>query len=410
MADVRPFRALRPERSRVARVAALPYDVMDVEEARVMAKGNPDSFLHVSRPEIDLPPQTDPHGPDVYLQGRHCLESFVRDRLLIRDATASYYVYRQGWAGRVQTGVVACATVEDYRSGVIRTHEHTRPDKEADRARHIDTLDAHDEPVFLVAPRSDAVATAVDQVTGGEPEYDFVTEDGVSHAFWTVPDPDLVHRLRSGFEAVPRLYVADGHHRSAAAAAVHRSRGSAAAEHDSFPVVIFPDDEVRILPYNRVVTDLAGQSAAELLGALPGSFEVTPAAGPVQPDRHGFGMYLGGQWYQLRCLPGTVTEDDPIGRLDVSVLQDRLLGPQLGIADPRTDVRIRFVGGIRGTDELERLVDSGAAAVAFSLHPTSTGELLQVADGRQVMPPKSTWFEPKLRSGLFVHEITPIEA
>lgn len=415
MADVRPFRALRPDPGRVARVAALPYDVMDVEEARVMAKDDPESFLHVSRPEIDLAPGIDPYSPPVYRQGRDCLRAFARDGVLVRDAVPAYYIYRQGWSGRVQTGVVACAAVADYRSGVIRTHEHTRPDKENDRVRHIDALDAHDEPVFLVAPRSGAISAVLDEVTGGQPEYDFVTEDGVSHTFWTVADHSLVQRLRSGFDALPRLYVADGHHRSAAAAAVHDLRGRAGAgvtttaEHDSFPVVIFPDDEVRILPYNRVVTDLAGRSGSELLAALDPAFEVTAADGPVQPAaRHEFGMYLPGRWLRLRARPGTVAEDDPIGRLDVSVLQDRLLGPLLGIADPRTDARIRFVGGIRGTEELVRLVDCGAAAVAFSLHPTSTRELLDVADGHQVMPPKSTWFEPKLRSGLFVHEINPI--
>jgi uncharacterized protein (DUF1015 family) len=427
-------------------VSAPPYDVMDVEEARAMATGNPDSFLHVSRPEIDLPAAVDPYAGEVYRRGRQALEDFVSRGVLVRDAAPGYLVYRQCWGSVRQTGVVGCAAVADYLSGVIRTHEHTRPDKENDRVRHVDTLEAHDEPVFLLSPRSEAVEAVVERVTAAAPAYDFTSDDGVGHALWAVEDADQVEALRSAFHAVPRLYVADGHHRSAAAATVHRLRaerhagtatsstgtatgsietatgstgtatGSTTAaetatadgEDAAFLAVIFPADQLRILPYNRVVADLAGLAPERFVEALAEVFEVTPVAGPVEPEhRHDLGMYVGAarQWHLLRARPGVVDESDPIGSLDVALLQDRVLAPLLGIADPRTDARIRFVGGIRGTAELVRLVNGGSAAVAFSLHPTSVEELLAVADAGTVMPPKSTWFEPKLRSGLFVHPL-----
>ena len=433
---MRPFQALRPTRELAARVSAPPYDVMDVDEARTMATGNPESFLHVSRPEIDLPPDVDPYAPQVYAQGRRALLDFVARRVLVRDAVPGYLVYRQQWRTTRQTGVVGCASVADYVSGVIRTHEHTRPDKEHDRIRHVDALAAHDEPVFLLSPRSDDIEAVVEQVTAATPAYDFTSDDGVGHTVWTVHDPDQVAALQAGFAAVPRLYVADGHHRSAAAVAVHRLRagrraegadgnGSAARaegvdgggdgnadgggdgnEDAAFLSVVFPADQVRILPYNRVVADLAGRTSEDLLTALAEHFTVTATTGPVAPDRrHDIGMYLAGQWYRLRVRPGLVDESDPVGRLDVAMLQDQVLDPLLGIRDPRTDPRIRFVGGIRGNAELVRLVDAGTAAVAFSLHPTSVDELLAVADAGTVMPPKSTWFEPKLRSGQFIHAL-----
>jgi uncharacterized protein (DUF1015 family) len=405
---------------------------MDVDEARAMAAGNPDSFLHVSRPEIDLPPDVDPYAPQVYAQGRRALLDFVARRVLVRDAVPGYLVYQQQWRTTRQTGVVGCASVADYVSGVIRTHEHTRPDKEHDRIRHVDALTAHDEPVFLLSPRNDDIEAAVEQVTAAVPAYDFTSDDGVGHTVWTVHDPDQVATLQAGFAAVPRLYVADGHHRSAAAVALHRLRAGRRAEgadaggsdarvdarvdaragdgadgeDEAFLSVVFPADQVRILPYNRVVTDLAGRTREGLLAALAELFAVTATTGPVAPDRrHDIGMYLAGQWYRLRAHPGLVDESDPVGRLDVAILQHQVLDPLLGISDPRTDPRIRFVGGIRGTAELVRLVDAGTAAVAFSLHPTSVDELLAVADAGTVMPPKSTWFEPKLRSGQFVHAL-----
>jgi uncharacterized protein (DUF1015 family) len=433
--DIRPFQALRPPPELAAHVSAPPYDVMDVEEARAMVVGNPDSFLHVSRPEIDLPPDVDPHAPEVHAQGRRALAEFVARGVLVRDVTPGYLVYRQCRGTACQTGVVGCAAVAEYAGGRIRTHEHTRPDKESDRVRHLDALGAHDEPVFLLSPRSDAVEAVVDQVTAGTPIYDFTSDDEVGHTLWAVHDPGQVAALRAGLDSVPRLYVADGHHRSAAAVTVHRlrcerrgrdadgadpaglahdgadaSRGDDGKQGDgedaAFLAVVFPADQLRILPYNRVVSDLAGRTTEGLLAALSDHFEVTTSPAAVEPDhRHDMGMYLGGQWYRLRARCGTVDENDPVGRLDVTVLQDRVLAPLLGIGDPRTDPRIRFVGGIRGTSELVRLVKAGTAEVAFSLYPTSVEELLAVADSGTVMPPKSTWFEPKLRSGLFVHPL-----
>jgi uncharacterized protein (DUF1015 family) len=434
VADVRPFQALRPPRELAARVSAPPYDVMDVDEARAMAAGNADSFLHVSRPEIDLPPDVDPYAPQVYQQGRRALADFVARGVLVRDAAPGYLVYRQRWGTACQTGVVGCAAVADYTSGVIRTHEHTRPDKENDRVRHVDALEAHDEPVFLLSPRSDAVEAVVAHVTATAPAYDFTSDDGIGHTLWTVHGADQVTALRAAFDAVPRLYVADGHHRSAAAVTVHRLRTErraatppdtppdtppetapaaapedapeAAPEAAAFLAVVFPADQLRILPYNRVVADLAGRTPEQFVDALADTFEVLCADSPVEPDRHhDIGMYLEGRWYRLRARPGVVDEADPVRRLDVALLQDRVLDPLLGIGNPRTDARIRFVGGIRGIVELVRLVDDGRAAVAFSLHPTSVEELLAVADSGDVMPPKSTWFEPKLRSGLFVHPL-----
>ena len=426
MVDLRPFQALRPPHDLTARVSAPPYDVMDVEEARVMAAGNPDSFLHVSRPEIDLPADVDPHAPQVYAQGRRALLDFTARGVLLRDRAPGYLIYRQTWRGRRQTGVVGCACVADYVSGVIRTHEHTRPDKENDRVRHIDALATQDEPVFLLSPRSDDVEAVVASLAAGAPTEDFTSDDGVGHTLWTVDAAEQVAALRAGFADVPRLYVADGHHRSAAAVAVHRLRaqrdlqapddagsaGPAGAgvderEDAAFLSVVFPADQVRILAYNRVVADLAGRTPDQLLAALNDDFEVTTnGAEAVEPDRrHDVGLYLAGRWYRLRAREGVVDEGDPIGRLDVTLLQDRVLAALLGVDDPRTDARVRFVGGIRGTAELERLVDAGTAAVAFGLYPTSVDELLAVADAGAVMPPKSTWFEPKLRSGLFLHPL-----
>lgn len=406
MATISSFRALRPPRDRVAAVVAPPYDVVDTAEARALAVGNPDSFLHVSRPEIDLADDVDPHTDEVYAAARTALTDFVARGVLVADEAPGLLVYRQQMGEAVQTGVVGCASVADYVSGVIATHEHTRHDKETDRTRHIAELRAHDEPVFLMyrttADGAPAVAAAVAEVTAGAPEYDLTTDDGVRHTLWVVP-PQTVGTLEQAFAAIDTLYVSDGHHRSAAAARVAKQLDAPGA--GEFPVVVFPADELTILAYNRVVRDLAGRDEQEFLAALAADFDVTVADGVPQPARHEFGLYLAGRWYLLSAHADVVDEDDPIARLDVSVLQDRVLGPLLGITDPRTDERIAFVGGIRGTAELERLVDSGSFAAAFAMHPTSTQEVMDVADGGQVMPPKSTWFEPKLRSGLFVHPI-----
>lgn len=410
MAIIKPFRALRPPKELAVNVAALPYDVMNVEEARNMAAGSPHSFLHISRPEIDLGPEIDPHDDSVYVQGKLNLDAFIRQGVLIKDSSEYFYVYRQRMGGITQTGLVVCASVDDYQVGVIKKHEHTRPDKEDDRVKHIDHLDANDEPVFYISPACAEIGEIIDGVTRDTAEYDFVTDDNVAHTLWLITDTTLIERLIALFAALPRLYVADGHHRSAAAERVRDLRRrnnpghTGSEEYNSFLTVIFPENQLNIMPYNRVVRDLNGQSAADFITRVEQVFQVTPSPAPLVPAaRHQFGMYLEGRWYRLNAKPEIIDESDTVARLDVSILQDRLLNPLLGIHNPRTDTRIHFVGGIRGTDELIRLVDGGDYAVAFSLFPTSISELIELADQDQIMPPKSTWFEPKLRSGLFVH-------
>lgn len=410
MAIIKPFRALRPPKELALKVAALPYDVMNVDEARSMAADCPVSFLHVSRPEIDLGPEIDPHDEPVYLQGRQNLDAFIQQGVLAREGADCFYVYRQRMGGITQTGLVVCASVDDYQAGVIKKHEHTRPDKEDDRVKHIDYLDANDEPVFYISPACREIEEIIAGVTEGSAEYDFISDDNVSHTLWIISDTALIEQLIALFAALPRLYVADGHHRSAAAGRVRELRraGNPAhtgrEEYNSFLTVIFPENQLNIMPYNRAVRDLGGQSPAGFISRVETVFQVSPMPAPVVPDtRHQFGMYLEGRWYLLNARPEIVDESDTVARLDVSILQDRLLDPLLGIHNPRTDTRIHFVGGIRGTEELIRLVDGGEYAVAFSLFPTSIGELIELADQDQIMPPKSTWFEPKLRSGLFVH-------
>lgn len=410
MAIIKPFRALRPPKDLAESVSALPYDVMNVEEARAMAAGNPNSFLHISRPEIDLPAEVDPHDDSVYLQGKANLEEFIRRGVLTQDSHDCFYVYRQKMGGISQTGLVVCASVDDYQTGVIKKHEHTRADKEEDRVKHIDHLDANDEPVFYLSRSCAEVEGIIEGVTNGQPEYDFVSDDGVGHTAWTIDDRTLIDRLTVLFAAIPKLYVADGHHRSAAAERVREARRlnnpvhTGFEEYNSFLTVIFPENQLNIMPYNRAVKDLNGRTVSEFISRVEDSFEVLPFPLPVIPsDRHSFGMYLDGSWYRLNARPAIVNEKDTVGRLDVSILQNALLAPLLGISNPRTDQRIHFVGGIRGNDELVKLVDSGEYAVAFALHPTSIRELIELADQDQIMPPKSTWFEPKLRSGLFVH-------
>ena len=410
MAIIKPFRGLRPPKALADKVAALPYDVMDVAEARAMAAGNPNSFLHVSRPEIDLPDEIDCHDEPVYLQGQQNLAEFIRRGVLVQEKQDCFYVYRQSMGAITQTGLVVCASVDDYQSGVIKKHEHTRADKEEDRVKHIDYLDANDEPVFYLSRSCSEVEGIIEDIANGSSEYDFTSSDGVSHTLWTISDQSLIERLTVLFAAIPRLYVADGHHRSAAAGRVRDMRRAGNPHHTGqeeynfFLTVIFPENQLHIMPYNRAVRDLNGRNAEEFIALLTSSFEIIPAhAAAVPQARHNFGMYLDGQWYQLHAKAAIVNEADTVDRLDVSILQNNLLGPLLGILNPRTDKRIHFVGGIRGNDELVKLVDSGDYAVAFSLYPTSIGELIELADQDQIMPPKSTWFEPKLRSGLFVH-------
>ncbi len=406
---VKPFTGLRPAPDRAEDVVAPPYDVMNEAEARAMVQGRPWSFLHISRPEVDLPEGTDPYAPEVYAKGRENLERMIAEGILQRDERPSFYVYRLTMGDHVQTGLVGAASVEAYDADRIKKHEFTRPVKEDDRVRNIDTLGAQTGPVFLVYRADEEIDRILAEVAQGEPDIDVTAADGVRHQLWAVSDPETVRRLTEAFDRLDALYVADGHHRSAAASRVAAARRAANPNHTGeesynyFLSVIFPHDQMQILDYNRVVKDLNGLTPEEFVARLTDAFTVTPSDQPVKPSQPGeFGMYLRGQWYKLNIKPERIPED-PVARLDVSLLQDNLIGPLLGIDNPRTDDRIDFVGGIRGLGELEKRVDSGDWAVAFSLHPTSMEDLMAVADAGEVMPPKSTWFEPKLADGLVSH-------
>jgi len=410
MALIKPFKALRPTKKIAENVAALPYDVMSVTEAQDMAKGNPFSFLHISRPEIDFPRDADCYSEPVYEAGKENLQRFIREGVMVQDDTEYYYVYRQKMGAIVQTGLVACASVDDYQGGVIKKHEFTRPDKEEDRVRHIDYLNANDEPVFYTYKNDTSISEIIDTISKSDPEYDFTTDDDVAHTVWVVRDAAQIEILTAKFAAIPTLYVADGHHRSAAASRVRELRKNANPRHTGreeynfFLTVIFPDNEMNIMPYNRVVKNLNDRSITEFVARVSEKFSLTPLSSANVPSRrHEIGMYLDGKWYQLTPKTGAFNEHDAVARLDVSILQDNLLSPVLGIRNPRTDQRIHFVGGIRGISELEKLVDNGDFRVAFALYHTSIEDLMELADAGKIMPPKSTWFEPKLRSGLFVH-------
>lgn len=399
MTLIRPFAGLRPVRARAKDVVAPPYDVLSSAEARVRAHGKAWSFLHISKAEIDLPESVDPHDAMVYRTAADNLQRMVEQGVLVRDSEPCYYVYRLRMGDHVQTGLVAAASVADYNSNRIRKHEFTRPDKEDDRVRQIEALNAQTGPVLLASPSNETVTATLAEVTQGVPEVDLVADDAIGHSLWVVTDPRLIAQITSTYDAMPALYIADGHHRSAAAARVAAARpGDDSAAY--FLAVIFPREQMQILDYNRVVRDLAAMSPETLLSRITARFSVTVCDAPVHPECPGqFGMYLAGQWYRLVIHPQLVPAD-PVGRLDVSLLADQLLGPLLGITDPRRDTRIEFVGGIRGLGELQRRVDAGDMAVAFSLYPTSMVDLMAVADAGQVMPPKSTWFEPKLADGL----------
>jgi len=394
--------------ARAAQVAAPPYDVLDTAEARALAAGNPLSFLHVSKPEIDLEEGTDPHAAEVYAGGRSALERLIAEGALVREATPCLYLYRQRMGDHTQVGVVAAASVDAYLEGRIRKHEHTRADKEEDRTRHCRALDAHTGPVFLTYRHSEALDAQVVRLTEKPPAIDLVAEDGVAHTVWIVDEPAAIDRLVDAFEQVATLYIADGHHRSAAAARLCGERreqnpGYTGDEpFNRFLSVIIPDDQVQILPYYRAVRDLGELRPPDFLTDLAARFEVKPSREPVAPDRPGrFGLYTGGGWLSLTVRPEAgVAMDDPVASLDVAILADQVLVPLLGITDPRRDPRIDFIGGIRGLGELERRVDAGEFVAAFSLYPTSLDALFAVADAGEVMPPKSTWFEPKLRDGL----------
>ncbi|MDR1816467.1 MAG: DUF1015 family protein [Clostridiales Family XIII bacterium] len=432
MAIFRPFAAVRPAADFAEKVAALPYDVMTSEEARVMVSDDPWSFLHVDRAEIDLPVGTDPYSDEVYARAKANLEGLCADGALIQDAEPSYYIYRLTWQGVSQAGLVGCASIDDYLNDLIKKHELTRAEKEEDRIRHVDILDANTGPIFLACKEEVGLGPLLDaRMAVDEKLYDFTTDDGVRHEVWRVGDAGFLS-ASALTQASTALYIADGHHRCASAVRVGQRRReqhpgyTGDEEFNYFLAVVFPEEQLRILDYNRVVLDLNGLSKEAFLDAVARAAECRPynaddgdgnAGGaafcrpPIAPtQKHEFTMYLDGGWYRLTAGPGTRDDTDPVASLDVSILQENLLAPVLGIADPRTDRRIDFVGGIRGLGELERRVDEADAAgadhaVAFALYPTQMTDLIAVADAGRIMPPKSTWFEPKLRSGLFIHRL-----
>ena len=409
MAVIRPFSALRPEAASAPQVAAVPYDVVNTEEARSLASGNSSSFLHVSRPEIDLPDGTPIYSDEVYTQAVRNFETLKKECPLEHESAPSLYLYRLIMGSHQQIGVVACCSVDEYDRDVIRKHERTRRDKEDDRTRHILVLRAQTGPVFLTyraQPEIDALVT--DALEQNEPLYDFIANDDIRHTIWRVPNSNA---LVEPFAQVPYLYIADGHHRAASASRAraelkeHGFSFIGTEEYNFFLCVIFPDNQLQILPYNRVVRDLNGLTPEDFLARVRGSFSVNENGSPSPSHRGEWSMYLDGRWLGLSLPPGAPRPAGVVESLDVSILQDRLLDPILGIKDVRTDKRIDFVGGIRGTQELEKLVKEGKAAVAFSLYPTTIEDLLRVSDAGEIMPPKSTWFEPKLRDGLLIHEI-----
>lgn len=416
MAIVRAFKAIRPAPALADRVAALPYDVMDSDEARLIVAGNPYSFLHVDKAEIDLDPSIDLYDTRVYEKARDNLNRMIADGVFIQDETPCLYIYKQVMNGRAQIGIVGCASIDDYMNNVIKKHELTRADKEQDRINHVDYCDANTGPIFLTYRAKNAIDEIVDHTIAAKtPVYDFISDDGISHTVWIVDDAAVVDRICAEFETVDNLYIADGHHRSASAVRVGIKRRNTNPDYDGneefnrFLSVIFPDAHLYIMDYNRIVKDLNGHSKEAFIDMVREKFIITPHAGSgaLKPQlKHTFGMYLDGEWMLLTAKDESYDAADPVARLDVSILQNNLLHPILGIGDPRTDKRIDFVGGIRGLEALSDRVDNGSMAVAFSMYPTTMEDLMDIADAGAIMPPKSTWFEPKLRSGLFVHKLS----
>jgi uncharacterized protein (DUF1015 family) len=404
---ISPFRGLRPATGRADDVIAPPYDVLNTDEARERAAGKPWSFLHISKPEIDLPEGTDPYSPEVYAKAADNLKHMIAEGVLEQDEKPCYYAYRLIMGDIVQTGLVAGASVDDYDTNRIRKHEYTRPVKEDDRVRQIDAVNAQTGPVLLAYPDTPVVDKIIAEVSAATPAMDATADDGIQHTLWVIDDESLIQQLTDAFNAMNAIYIADGHHRSASASRIcaERRKGSdvekGKAPWDYFLTVIFPHHEMKIFDYNRVIKDLNGLSEDEFVTAISKSFDVQKSDTPVKPDQTSeYGMYMNKQWYKLNLKAELINNDDPVARLDVSRLADNLIDPILGISDPRTDMRIDFVGGIRGLEGLEKRVDSGEMAVAFSLFATRMEDLMSVADNNDVMPPKSTWFEPKLADGI----------
>jgi len=414
MAIIKPFKGIRPKRELVEKIASRPYDVLNSEEARAEAAGNEMSLYHIIKPEIDFPVGTDEHDEKVYRKAAENFEMFQKNGWLVQDSKENYYVYAQTMNGKTQYGLVVCAYVDDYMTGKIKKHELTRKDKEEDRMKHVRVNNANVEPVFFAYPHNNELDAIVKEVTKGKPEYDFVAElDGFGHTFWLIEDEAKIKRITEIFATIPSLYIADGHHRSAAAALVgdEKRRQNPAhkgnEEYNYFMAVCFPDDQLTIIDYNRVVKDLNGLTDEQFIEKLKKNFDVELKGKDIyKPSKlHNFSMYLSGNWYSLTAKAGTYDDKDPIGVLDVTVSSNLILDEILGIKDLRTDKRIDFVGGIRGLGELKRRVDSGEMRVAFALYPVSMQQLIDIADTNNIMPPKTTWFEPKLRSGLVIHKL-----
>ena len=415
MAMVKSFKAIRPTADYAKVVAALPYDVMNTAEARAMVKGNPYSFLHIDKAEIDFEPEIHLYDEKVYERAKNNLDQLMRDKVLVQDQTECLYIYRLIMGNRAQTGLVCCTSIDDYINQIIKKHEHTRTDKEQDRIKHVDVCNANTGPIFLTYKTDFNINALLDNWTNQyKPQYYFTADDGVIHTIWCIHDSKKVAEISRNFERIDNLYIADGHHRAASAVKVGLKRREenpnykGSEEFNYFLSVLFADNELKIMDYNRVVKDLGDYTFETFMEEIKKQFMVEKfdGRGPYKPDCvHSFGMYLDGNWYKLKAKPDSYDPTDPVGKLDVSILQNNLLGPILGIEDPREDNRIDFVGGIRGLGELEKRVKE-EARVAFSMCPTSIEELMEIADNNKMMPPKSTWFEPKLRSGLFIHKLS----
>ena len=413
MATIKPFRGIRPPKQQVEQVASRPYDVLSSDEARREAEGNEKSLYHIIKPEIDFPAGKDEHDPDVYDKAVENFRKFQEKGWLVQDDTENYYVYAQTMNGRTQYGLVVGSYVGDYLNGIIKKHELTRKDKEEDRMKHVRINNANIEPVFFAYPDHLELDTIVEKITRQTPEYDFIASDGIGHHFWVIDDEFTIRRMTEIFAGIPYLYIADGHHRSAAAALVGVEKAkqnphhTGKEEYNYFMAVAFPASQLKIMDYNRVVKDLNGLTAAEFLHKLSEDFQVTDKSESIYSPEglHNFSLYLNSRWYSLDAKPGTYDDNDPIGVLDVTISSNLILDKILGIKDLRTDKRIDFVGGLRGLDELKRRVDSGEMAAALALYPVSMKQLIDIADTGNIMPPKTTWFEPKLRSGLVIHKL-----
>lgn len=413
MAVLKPFKAVRPVKELAGNVAELPYDVMNTEEARVIGEKNAFSFIHVDRAEIDLDKDVNPYSTKVYEKARDNLFDMIKKKILVKDNKENLYIYRQIMNGRSQTGIVGCTSIDDYQNEIIKKHEFTLESKEKDRINHVDFCNSNTGPIFLTYRAKDEISNIVSKVTAGEPEYNFVSEDEITHIVWVIEDEATINNLTNLFKEVSALYIADGHHRAASAVKVGLKRREENPEYTGeeefnyFLSVLFPDKDLAIMDYNRVVKDLNGMELSSLIEKIKNDFEVEKLDKDVhyKPDeKHTFGMYVDGAWYKLTAKKGTFDENDPVLSLDVSILQNNLIKPILDISDPRKDERIDFIGGIRGIKELEKRANSDMK-LAFSMYPTTVQDLMKVADSGNVMPPKSTWFEPKLRSGIFIHEL-----